>query len=92
MLRRSTRRHSRQVRHKTTTGKFRLPLNFEHLHVLVNSDRRSNNNCTRMGKVAIIHDTGAITCVQYNISLTDYRAYLPVAALKQCCISYTQTR
>jgi hypothetical protein len=30
----------------------------------VNSDHKSDSNVTRMGKVAIIHDIGAVTCVQ----------------------------
>ena len=36
------------------------PLPIEHFRIL-NSDHRSNGNLTRMGKVAIIRDMGAVT-------------------------------
>ena len=32
-------------------------------HFWVNFDHRSDNNATRMGKVTIIRDIGAVTCV-----------------------------
>ena len=36
--------------------------------ILVDSTHRSNDDPTRMGKVAIIRDMGAVTCVEYSLS------------------------
>jgi len=52
------------------------PLIAEHLYILTNPNHRPNDNLTRMGKVAIIHDVAAVTCAQCSFSPTDSRTLL----------------
>jgi len=46
------------------TGRSRLPPNIARF---ANPKHRPNGGPTRMGKVAIIRDMGAVTCVQYSL-------------------------
>jgi len=39
--------------------------------ILIESTHRSNDKPTRTGKVAIIRDMGAVTCVEYSLFLTN---------------------
>ena len=39
--------------------------------ILIESTHRSNDEPTRTGKVAIIRDMGAVTCVEYSLFLTN---------------------
>ena len=71
--------------HKST----RLPLNVPHSN---ETNHRLNNNLTRTGKVAIIRDMGAVTCVRYCLSQPILPPYLRVADLRQCYVSYTLAR
>ena len=38
---------------------------------MIESTHRSNDEPTRTGKVAIIRDMGAVTCVEYSLFLTN---------------------
>ena len=53
---------------------------------------RLNDNLPRTGKVAIIRDMGAVTCVRYGLSQPILPPYWRVADSRQRYISYTQAK
>lgn len=46
----------------------------EGFRILVNSDRRPDDDLVRIGKFAHIRDVETVACVQYHLSLADSRA------------------
>lgn len=64
----------------------------EYCPIFSDSNCSPNHDPTRMGKVAVIHDIGAVTCVQYSPRQLILAPYKLIADLRPCYISYTLAR
>ena len=58
----------------------------------IDSDHSVSNDLSRMGRVAIIRDVGAVTYVRHCLVPISSRTLLAIAVSRRRCISYTLAR
>ena len=88
-IRRHARCWSRQLRFRMMTGP---PISRRIFTTSIDSDHSVSNDLSRMGRVAIIRDVGAVTYVRYCLVPISSRTLLAIAVSRRRCISYTLAR
>ena len=86
---RRARRQSRQLKSKTVIG---LSVFLSDCTGLVNSDHSAGDDLLRMGRVAIMRDIGAATCVYHLIIKISSRTLRAIAVSRRHYISCTRAR